>query len=189
MAQTTLAINHTCGHNTTIPASLGDAEAALRASQTCPACNRAKREAEKQAARNRANTWVNVEYSCGHAMRLPASHVMATEAARLCPACAEEAHRRLIQACRRKVQAVLRAAGFERETSTGTGSSYYERESATGVQRQRIRVSDHEVPYTEERAANSHSWVHGNNLVYGDYDSVEYAEAAAQEVIEEMEES
>lgn len=61
---------------------------------------------------------------------------------------AEEA----IARARRCAQSALRAAGFERETTTASGSSYYWR-SENG-KRVRVRVSDHALPATDERVYN-----------------------------------
>ena len=62
----------------------------------------------------------------------------------------EERLSRWVPEARRRAQAALRGAGCVREHTSSSGSNYY-RHVASGV---RVRVSDHEVPLTEERRSN-----------------------------------
>ena len=65
---------------------------------------------------------------------------------------------------RLQVFACLRRLGFRREMESKSGSAYYRHDQA-GVS---VRVSDHEVPMTDEREHNGGGWRTGWNVLIGD---------------------
>lgn len=94
---------------------------------------------------------------------------------------------------RRAVQAALRAAGYVREMTSDSGSSYYAKESGfytSGYHR--IRVSNHEVPETDARIEASmrggFSWANGCNIILDEKKSVDDLLAEVREILDEDEE-
>lgn len=76
---------------------------------------------------------------------------------------ASAARRTPEQAKKRWATKWLRKLGFARECTTESGSSYYER--FIGNRWVRIRVADHNVPWTQERAEAAWSWAtHGRQI-------------------------
>jgi hypothetical protein len=64
--------------------------------------------------------------------------------------------------------------GFRLERITESGSIYFVNHNADV----KVRVSEHEVPYTAEREANGSSWMYGWNVLCGD--DFEHRDAARE---------
>ena len=133
---------------------------------TCPDCNRTLS----------GNAYVKVADPVDPFSRLARVPCDSCSYARM--ASREDERAVLNKTIRRAMQAKLQRLGFTLERSDG-GSNYFTRLS-TDNDIERIRISDHEVPITDERDHNSRnggfSWaVGGNQIIITDFDTPEAA--------------
>jgi len=101
---------------------------------------------------------------------------------------AEKAATQLHRTIRRAVQAELRCLGYAREKTTGSGSNYYQRWDDAINDWSRVRIADHTVPETAERAHNvahgGFSWsTCGVEIIIPDHDSPAAAVAELRELL------
>jgi hypothetical protein len=105
------------------------------------------------------------------------------EDARLAAEAAEQAHKTALDRQRRRIAARLRKLGFrlDRRQQGGSGSTYY----ALGLLA--VRISDHEVPMTEDRQCarenGKHTWARSRwSFVLGQDDESDWLESIADAV-------